>query len=492
MLSMTTAALLREARRPKRRPLKTTKSKGKKHKKPTAGEDPGFTEKDLASGVKPPGVLWGVWGPALKAYQKGGKSFSLFGGKGKAKPKKKKKAKVPHSIPSYKTHPKYRLRVDGQIVSRWKKRWGDPKDGDNIYHALVALAKEGKAVPNFVQAAYIVDAKGGVVSRVSGLVVPGGKPTQKGKAPGKKGKVDISGLIAQDPHYDTGWGDDPKPMGHWTGGKSKSSWHKHKPKPVVELTPEEKRLNKIVKHMESPLKRQAAGGIVFKTFGGADVWQLPVLVAQTAAKYGGSWVFPKGGLDPGESHKQGAVREVREEAGVKAKVADAHAFVVKSRFHDSGKYDIHVVMAAAKASARTPDDKTFVEAKKQTLCRKSYVWQNETHYFVMRWTGGEPNVSHVEHGKPECTNKNPTAEMQAAKWVPLAQAATMHPRMGEVIKKLMRTITKLWKPPAGVKKQKPKSLSSLRAKPRRINPKNPKPPTGKPPKQPEPPGPSLY
>lgn len=34
---------------------------------------------------------------------------------------------------------------------------------------------------------------------------------------------------------------------------------------------------------------------------------------------GGTWVFPKGHLDPGETHLQAAVREVEEEAGVRAR-----------------------------------------------------------------------------------------------------------------------------------------------------------------------------
>lgn len=291
----------------------------------------------------------------------------------------------------------------------------------------------------------------------------------------------IDKLVAKDPSAGGSWGDEEpwwmkgKPIGHHAGGGG------YKPEPLPDLlTTEQKKINKIIKLMREPLDRQAAGGIVFQTFEADDVWDLPVLVTQTAAKYGGYWVFPKGGLDPGESLKQGAAREVREEAGVKAKVVDSQAFVRKSTFSDLGKYDIATVLAAAKKTARHKDDEKFIDDHVQELCRKSYRWRNETHYFVMKHTGGKPNVSHVDHSAVICTNKNPTAEMQDAKWVPLAQAAQMGSRMEKVVEGLLRTITKHWKPPAGVTKQKPKPLSSLRTpkrgpRPTQINPKKPKP-----------------
>ncbi len=37
-------------------------------------------------------------------------------------------------------------------------------------------------------------------------------------------------------------------------------------------------------------------------------------------KYNGDWVLPKGKIEEGESHEETALREVREETGVKAKI----------------------------------------------------------------------------------------------------------------------------------------------------------------------------
>lgn len=55
-----------------------------------------------------------------------------------------------------------------------------------------------------------------------------------------------------------------------------------------------------------------AGGVVFRDDGA-------VLLLQ---HLGGTWVFPKGHLDPGESALEAALREVEEEAGVNATCPD--------------------------------------------------------------------------------------------------------------------------------------------------------------------------
>lgn len=55
-----------------------------------------------------------------------------------------------------------------------------------------------------------------------------------------------------------------------------------------------------------------AGGVVFSPAG-------DILMLQHA---NGTWVFPKGHIDPGESPLQAAVREVEEEAGVHASCPD--------------------------------------------------------------------------------------------------------------------------------------------------------------------------
>ena len=51
--------------------------------------------------------------------------------------------------------------------------------------------------------------------------------------------------------------------------------------------------------------------------GGIIVWRDRVVLRRTAL---GEWVFPKGWIDPGETAEQAAVREVREETGVRADI----------------------------------------------------------------------------------------------------------------------------------------------------------------------------
>lgn len=59
-----------------------------------------------------------------------------------------------------------------------------------------------------------------------------------------------------------------------------------------------------------------AGGIVYKKNG------QPLVLVVTAKKRPDDWVFPKGHIEPGETPEQAAVREVREETGVTARLID--------------------------------------------------------------------------------------------------------------------------------------------------------------------------
>jgi diadenosine hexaphosphate hydrolase (ATP-forming) len=65
-----------------------------------------------------------------------------------------------------------------------------------------------------------------------------------------------------------------------------------------------------VKAPVHPIK--GAGGIVFNALG-------KVLLLRHKE---GTWVFPKGHIDPGESSLQAAMREVEEEAGIAVRCAD--------------------------------------------------------------------------------------------------------------------------------------------------------------------------
>lgn len=62
--------------------------------------------------------------------------------------------------------------------------------------------------------------------------------------------------------------------------------------------------------------RRAAGGVVIDQ-------SSRILLRAPANAFGGYvWTWPKGGLDPGESHRDAAVREVAEETGWRAKIVE--------------------------------------------------------------------------------------------------------------------------------------------------------------------------
>jgi 8-oxo-dGTP pyrophosphatase MutT (NUDIX family) len=65
----------------------------------------------------------------------------------------------------------------------------------------------------------------------------------------------------------------------------------------------------------SPGKWTHAGGIVVRQRNGE-----PEYLLVRARKPAGAWVFPKGHIEAGETAKEAAAREVREEAGVRARV----------------------------------------------------------------------------------------------------------------------------------------------------------------------------
>ncbi|MDH5227898.1 MAG: NUDIX domain-containing protein [Gammaproteobacteria bacterium] len=68
-------------------------------------------------------------------------------------------------------------------------------------------------------------------------------------------------------------------------------------------------------------KLPAAGGVVFDDAG-------RVLLVEPRGRYSGYvWTFPKGRPDDGESHATAAVREVREESGVTARIVESEAGV---------------------------------------------------------------------------------------------------------------------------------------------------------------------
>jgi 8-oxo-dGTP pyrophosphatase MutT (NUDIX family) len=63
------------------------------------------------------------------------------------------------------------------------------------------------------------------------------------------------------------------------------------------------------------MKRVTAGGVVFDPQGFPNY----VYIAKPSYNYG-PWTFPKGGVEPGETLEEAAVREVFEETGVPARI----------------------------------------------------------------------------------------------------------------------------------------------------------------------------
>lgn len=65
---------------------------------------------------------------------------------------------------------------------------------------------------------------------------------------------------------------------------------------------------------------KSAGGIIFKKDGEDILWLLRKPAPNPEFKGKIVWSFPKGLIDPGEKTEETALREVREEAGVEAKI----------------------------------------------------------------------------------------------------------------------------------------------------------------------------
>ncbi len=79
-------------------------------------------------------------------------------------------------------------------------------------------------------------------------------------------------------------------------------------------------------------------------------------------RLGGSWVFPKGHIDPGEDALQTAVREIAEEAGVHVVVNDPETQFQTHYVNDRGEErTITWFIADAKEQAFQPSESLFPE-----------------------------------------------------------------------------------------------------------------------------------
>jgi 8-oxo-dGTP pyrophosphatase MutT (NUDIX family) len=95
--------------------------------------------------------------------------------------------------------------------------------------------------------------------------------------------------------------------------------------------------------------RQAASVIVLR--GGSEALEVLLLRRNPAARFmGGAWVFPGGATDAGEDHRDAAVREAAEEAGLEL---DPAALVPFSRWITPAqlvtRFDTHFFLAPAPA-----------------------------------------------------------------------------------------------------------------------------------------------
>lgn len=140
-----------------------------------------------------------------------------------------------------------------------------------------------------------------------------------------------------------------------------------------------------------PVVRQvSAGGVVYRpAAGGAEV-----VIVRVGPK--GRWQLPKGIVDEGEKPEETAVREVREEAGVDARIAgslDTIEYWYVGNEHGGRRVRFH----------------KFV------------------HLFVLEYTSGD--VADHDH------------EVDEARWVPLGEAAEMLAFQSE--RKAMRQATVL-------------------------------------------------
>lgn len=105
--------------------------------------------------------------------------------------------------------------------------------------------------------------------------------------------------------------------------------------------------------MSDDAATQGAGGLVFDPAG-------RVLLIR---RVNGEWAFPKGHIDPGEDHLTTALREVEEEAGVRARCPDPDARWTTRYVNDRGvpRVITWFRLAAPQGATPTMREKLFPE-----------------------------------------------------------------------------------------------------------------------------------
>jgi len=360
------------------------------------------TQAELASGKRPRDMLWGVWLPALKAFKKKQSKKGKKPVQGTLFPSKSKSSSyspMAHFNPkAMEKHTEPDAKVRAEIKEWHRKR--TYVDSKNWAHVLKKSVKKGKLreVERYVK-----------------------------EAPGNWKHLKKLGL------YEFIDKKDKHTHASWSASKG-SSW---KPKPKKKLTPDQEKLRALVADVrKKPIPRTAAGGIVIKDWDAETPRDLLVLVPKTHPKWGGYWTLPKGGVDKGESITKGALREVREETNVKAKVIHPSAYVRKGWQGSQRGYDVALVIETLKK--KHPKEAKFFDDMKKDLKEISFAYANTEHYFLMQWVSGKP-----------FTKPDPHEEMGKAVWMPIAKARKLSGRHKEVIDKLMPEIEKRWSKASG-------------------------------------------
>jgi 8-oxo-dGTP pyrophosphatase MutT (NUDIX family) len=111
---------------------------------------------------------------------------------------------------------------------------------------------------------------------------------------------------------------------------------------------------------------EQAGAIVVRAAKGG-----PRILLVTARRNPGNWIFPKGHIEDGETRKEAAVREAREEAGVSGTVA-GHAGSMSFDFGDI-RYRVHYFVVTTNDPGKEREGRRLRWCRyKQALRRLTY------------------------------------------------------------------------------------------------------------------------
>jgi 8-oxo-dGTP pyrophosphatase MutT (NUDIX family) len=122
---------------------------------------------------------------------------------------------------------------------------------------------------------------------------------------------------------------------------------------------------------------EQAGGIVYRITRGR-----PEILIVRAKKDPDHWIFPKGHIEKGESSEDAAVREVREEAGVVARIVRAVDPSLEFEFRGK-QVRVQYYLMEATGEGRAEDD------REQRWCRPQEALKTLTHddaRALLRWS----------------------------------------------------------------------------------------------------------